>query len=82
MPCEPFKVDDAVGIVCTRSRKRTCRWCTRRAHLLCDGASPGRKSGTCDAPICPDHATHVGHNRDLCPDCNATPALIGEVPRG
>lgn len=72
MPCVPLKTaDGVVGIVCVRGRprrSRSCRWCSAEATLLCDGPAT-RGGGTCDAPMCHDHAHHVRLDHDLCPDC-------------
>jgi len=64
-------------IVCSRGGKPSvripnCRWCEKRATKLCDWPehAPLRlftHIGTCDAPMCSDHATHVGTDRDYCP---------------
>jgi hypothetical protein len=58
-----------IGIACSRVRRpKRCGWCSAEGTLLCDGvtSTPGV---TCDAPICREHAKHVGRDRDLCPDC-------------
>jgi len=78
MPCEKIIVNGHVeAIVCSRTRRRRCRWCENWAPFLCDGPKPAKKSRTCDAPMCADHRNHVGvqvingkgDSRDLCPDC-------------
>jgi len=74
MPCTVIKSGDLTAIVCTRGQRKPprCRWCRKPGTLLCDG--PARKGGgTCDARICPDHATNVGPDRDLCPTCAKGP---------
>ncbi len=55
------------GIICgTRSRPKFCA-CGRQAIALCDWKVPSRESGTCDAPICAQHAMSVARGKDLCP---------------
>lgn len=71
MPCKIIK--NASGqtamIVCSRSKRREpCRWCSRPYTKLCDFKLRGSKIGqTCDAPMCNEHAHHIGHDLDLCP---------------
>lgn len=68
MPCVPIKIGDSVGFACGPGLKRAkpCACGSRLpADLLCDWKVG---DGTCDAPICRSCATHVGHDRDLCPD--------------
>ncbi len=79
MPCDPMKASDGrvIGIVCSRGNKSCCN-CGAPAPLLCDGVVGGEyqlglvkmRSRTCDAPICRKCATHVGIDRDLCPECS------------
>lgn len=38
--------------------------CRAMSTILCDFPLEG--GGTCDAPLCPDHATEVGHDRHYC----------------
>lgn len=73
----------AIGFACTRTPRRKiapCAFCSRSHSRLCDG--PGPRGGTCDKRLCLDHATHVGVNRDLCPDCRRAQqlALPGVTP--
>jgi hypothetical protein len=59
--------DGTSTIVCgIRSRKKFCA-CGHAADLLCDWKVKEKKSGTCDAPICPKHAKQVGPDKHLCP---------------
>jgi hypothetical protein len=51
------------AIVCTQTRR--CK-CGRRAPLLCDWKVPGKRSGTCDAPICARCTTSPQPGKDLC----------------
>lgn len=72
MTCETVKVDGTYAIVCTRRRRQSCVNCGHAADLLCDGPAPaGSRRKTCDAPICPACAKHIGPDRDLCPRCAA-----------
>lgn len=74
MGCESLTFDTEQGsfqgIICSRGRKPKhgsfCASCGRPAGFLCDkrvGAG-----GTCDAPICEQHTTLIGHNRHHCPE--------------
>lgn len=68
MTCHHVQLPNgARAIVCTTSRGRRCR-CGARADLLCDWKVPGRKSGTCDRPICASCAVSPAPGKDLCPD--------------
>lgn len=82
MGCTPFVIRDqggavtGTGMLCTRGRRprRRCA-CGAVASLACDGPKPGRKSGTCDAPICRRCVSQCpfhGPDRDLCRACAAT----------
>jgi hypothetical protein len=56
------------AIVCgPRGRQRRCA-CGQPATLLCDWKIKGKKSGRCDRPVCQQHATKVGPDKDLCPE--------------
>lgn len=71
--CTPFRTPDgAAGFVCTRGQRRSrcsAPGCTSPASLACDGPSPPRsRRKTCDAKLCPAHATTEG-DRDLCAAC-------------
>jgi len=68
MTCEHVTLPDgARAIVCSSSRAKRCA-CGRRATLLCDWKVPGRKSGTCDTPICAACTTSPAPQKDLCPE--------------
>lgn len=69
MPCTPINVPGlGTGFVCgPRRKKARCASCGRPADLLCDWKVPGRKSGTCDAPICNQCTTSPAPDKDLCP---------------
>ena len=68
MTCHPFTVPGiGSGFVCTSEKRKRCA-CGRRADLLCDWKVAGKKSGTCDAPICSR--------------CTTSPALAQNAKRG
>ena len=70
MTCESFKIGDAVGIICSRGKRRpNCAvpGCGRPAMFECDWPVKRKKSGTCDARLCEAHRVKVGEDRDLCP---------------
>ncbi len=54
--------------------------CLAPGDFLCDGPDARNHSGTCDAPICPAHATQTGLNKHLCPSCR-TSALNADRQR-
>lgn len=59
--------DGTAMIVCgTREKRKFCA-CGRACDFLCDWKVDGKKSGTCDAPICKHHAQQVGPDKHLCP---------------
>ena len=62
MPCDHI----AGAIVCSRGRKRMrCVACHLAGGLQCDWkVGPGK---TCDAHICPEHATEVAPGKHVCP---------------
>lgn len=54
------------AIVCgPRQPKKRCA-CGRTADLLCDWRVKGKRSGTCDAPICDRCTTKPAVDKDLC----------------
>ena len=59
--------DGTVGIICGVRHKRQFCACGRESSLLCDWKVKGKKSGTCDAPICEQHALEAGPDKHLCP---------------
>lgn len=71
MTCETLDFGGGVhGIVCIRGK----RWprcsvpgCDRPAPKLCDYPVGRKKSGTCDAKLCEQHAAAQGKDRDFCP---------------
>lgn len=79
MPCVPFTLGTARGIICTRTRRPRCA-CGQPATLQCDAPTPAklissgpnagrvRKAGTCDKHLCTSCATEVGADRHLCPE--------------
>lgn len=64
MPCTPFTLNGARGILCTRTRRPRCA-CGQPATLQCD-APTKRRSGTCDRHLCERCATEVGPDKHLC----------------
>lgn len=72
MVCRTLKLPDgSTAIVCgPRRPPRRCA-CGQPAALLCDWKVPGKKSGTCDRPLCRACATKVGPDKDLCPEHTA-----------
>lgn len=53
------------AIVCGTRRRQRCA-CGRRATLLCDWKVAGKRSGTCDEPICHLCSTSPAPEKDLC----------------
>lgn len=49
----------------TAERVGTMR-CCGISLVLCDW--PMASGGTCDMPLCSEHAEHIGPNEDLCPE--------------
>lgn len=72
--CEWVDIPGAGKALVRMSGKRppACRWCGKRSTKLCDFvvSHPNQVTHkrTCDAPMCDDHASHVGPNLDHCPD--------------
>lgn len=55
------------AIVCGgRRRHKHCK-CGRKATLLCDWKVKGKRSGTCDAPLCVRCTHSPAPEKDLCP---------------
>ena len=67
MPCEHVTLPGGQrAIVCSSRSTRRCA-CGAPGTQLCDWKVKGRRSGTCDAPICRKR-THVpATDKDLCP---------------
>ena len=63
MTCDRV-VGGTVAIVCSATRR--CK-CGTRATLACDWKVATRRSGTCDAPLCPRCTTSPARDKDLCP---------------
>lgn len=67
MTCEHVTLPNgARAIVCSTHRRARCK-CGRPAPLLCDWKVKGKRSGTCDAPICARCTTSPAPDKDLCP---------------
>jgi len=68
MPCQHVKIDGVSAIVCgPRTRRRKCA-CGRPSSRLCDWKIRGKKSGTCDKPLCDRCARQPAPEKDLCPE--------------
>jgi hypothetical protein len=66
MTCEHVHLPDgSAAIVCSSHSRQRCA-CGRRATQLCDWKVPGKKSGTCDAPLCSRCTTSPAPDKDLC----------------
>lgn len=57
-----------VAIVCTRSRRHTKCACGHAASRLCDWKVKGKRSGTCDVPLCKRCTHSPAAEKDLCPE--------------
>lgn len=68
MACETVHLPGgARAIVCgPRQRQKRCA-CGKPGTLLCDWKVEGKKSGTCDKPICSGCTTSPAPDKDLCP---------------
>lgn len=67
MTCERVSLPGGgTAIVCGTRKKKRCK-CGRPATLACDWKVPGRRSGTCDAPICDQCTMSPAPDKDLCP---------------
>jgi hypothetical protein len=64
--CHQIKFENGRSVVICGLRTKHCA-CGREADLACDWKVAGKKSGTCDAPICAHHAKQVGPDKHLCP---------------
>lgn len=72
MPCRlQSYTDGSIVYVCGGRTKPPppCEWCSRPGRFLCDGKVKG--GGGCDRPICKDHSSKIGPDKDLCPTCFA-----------
>lgn len=67
MGCERVQVPGGGSAIICGVRHRKCR-CGRRATLECDWKVPGRRSGTCDRPLCPRCSFSPAPGKDLCLD--------------
>lgn len=73
MKCEVRHERGGVVIVCgSRKGRSVCTYCAATATKLCDFVIRGRpgidKARTCDRPVCEQHATALGPNKDHCDD--------------
>lgn len=68
MVCETISLGNGqAAIVCSGGRRARCA-CGKLSTLLCDWRVPGRRSGTCDKPLCASCTTSPAPEKDLCPD--------------
>jgi hypothetical protein len=66
MPCQHVTMPGGgAAIICTSRRRQHCA-CGRVANLLCDWKVEGKRSGTCDAPICTRCSVSPAREKDLC----------------
>jgi hypothetical protein len=65
--CREIRLANGVVVICGEAKSRYCA-CGRAAVALCDWKIAVRKSGTCDKPICADHAKCVAPGKHLCPE--------------
>jgi hypothetical protein len=79
MTCDVVTMPDGGrAIVCSSRRRQRCK-CGNAATLLCDWKVAGKKTGTCDAPLCPRCTTSPVADKDL---CGAHAAAFGEWKAG
>jgi hypothetical protein len=68
MPCEVIHLPGGgTAIVCSRGRRQRCA-CGKPATLLCDWKVKGKRSGTCDKPLCASCSHSPAPEKDLCPE--------------
>jgi hypothetical protein len=68
MPCTHVTLPGGESaIVCTSGRAQRCA-CGRRSTRLCDWKVAGKRSGTCDRPLCAACTHSPAPEKDLCPD--------------
>lgn len=69
MSCEYIRSADGqvIGFACGGSIRASYCACGHNAPFLCDWKVKGKRSGTCDLPICEKHALQVGPDKHLCP---------------
>jgi len=86
MVCERVSLPGgAAAIVCGPARKRCA--CGKPHTLLCDWKVPGKRSGTCDRPLCARCTHSPARDKDLCAEhaevwrarCAARSLQIGDV---
>jgi hypothetical protein len=56
------------GIICGLPKPKKCCKCRGPADREYDWKVPGRKSGTCDRPVCSKCSVSPAPEKDLCPD--------------
>lgn len=68
MPCEVTTLPNrGRAIVCGSRRRQRCA-CGNLSTRLCDWKVPGRRSGTCDKPLCRQCTHEPAPDKDLCPN--------------
>lgn len=68
MACEHVSLPGGgSAILCGRTKRQRCA-CGAPATRLCDWKVPGKRSGTCDKPLCADCSHSPAWEKDLCPD--------------
>lgn len=62
--------DGSTAIICGVRGENSTVFCVcgRQATALCDWKVPFHNSGTCDVPLCADHAQQVARGKHLCPE--------------
>lgn len=66
MTCQPIRLPGGgTAIVCSSRRRQRCG-CGRPATRLCDWRVEGKRSGTCDRPLCTSCASSPAPDKDLC----------------
>jgi hypothetical protein len=66
--CEHIQLPGGGFVICGGRHKPKYCACGRAADFLCDWKVSARNSGTCDRPICKQHAQQVAPGKHLCPE--------------
>lgn len=66
MACVYITLPDGTRAIVCGLRVKKCK-CGRRADRECDWKVPGKKSGTCDKPVCSACSVSPAPEKDLCP---------------
>lgn len=70
--CEHVKTPDGGEFIICGGRRRLCIHSRQEAKFLCDWKVKGRRSGTCDRPVCATHAREVAPGKHLCGEHSQT----------